>query len=60
LAREVMARRLRAELALRGNDPMRGPAASTGAGDGARVTQKLPPLGSTRGLALGSTKLART
>jgi hypothetical protein len=60
LAREVMARRLCAELALRGNNPMRGPAASAGAGDGARVAQDVPPLGSTRALALGSTKLART
>jgi hypothetical protein len=60
-----MARRLRAELALRGNDPMRGPEAGAGAGTKkpggrARVAQKVPPLGSMRGLALGSTPLART
>ena len=65
MARDVMARRLRAEFALRGNDPMRGPAAGAGAGTkqpegGARVARKVPPLGSTRGLALGSTQLART
>ena len=65
LAREVMARRLRAELALRGNDPMRGPAAGADPetkqpADGARVDRKVPPLGSTPCLALGSTKLART
>jgi hypothetical protein len=65
LAREVMARRLRAELALRGNDPMRGPEAGAGAGTkqpggGARVARNVPPLGSMRGLALGSTTLART
>jgi hypothetical protein len=65
LAREVMARRLRAELALRGNDPMRGPPAGAGPetkqpADGARVARKVPPLGSTRALALGSTQLART
>jgi hypothetical protein len=65
LAREVMARRLRAEFALRGNDPMRGPEAGAGPGTkqpggGARVARKAPPLGSTRGLALGSTTLART
>ena len=60
LAREVMARRQRAELALRGNDPMRGPAAGAGAGGGARVAPAVPPLGSTRGVALGSTTLART
>jgi hypothetical protein len=65
LAREVLARRLRAELALRGNDPMRGPAAGADPETkqpvgGARVARKVPPLGSTRGLALGSTPLART
>jgi hypothetical protein len=65
LAREVMARRLRAELALHGNDPMRGPAAGADPGTKkpggrARVAQKVPPLGSTRALALGSTTLAQT
>jgi hypothetical protein len=65
LAREVTARRVRAESALRGNDPMRGPAAGAGAagagvGGGARVARKVPALGSTRGLALGSTTLAPT
>jgi hypothetical protein len=54
LAREVMARRLRAALALRGNDPKRGPAA------GAPDARKVPRLGSMRGLALGSTTLAPT
>jgi hypothetical protein len=64
LAREVVARRLRAELALRGNDPMRGPVgAGPGtkqSGGGARVAPQVPPLGSTWALALGSTQLART
>ena len=65
MAREVRARRLRAEFALRGNDPMRGPEAGADPGTkkpggGARVAQKVPPLGSMRGLALGSTTLART
>jgi len=60
LAREVMRRRLRAELALRGNDPIRGSAASAGSGAGARVALGVPRLGSMRALALGSTTLART
>jgi hypothetical protein len=60
LAREVTARRVRAELALRGNDPMRGPAAGAGVGEGTRVARKVPALGSTRGLTLGSTTLALT
>jgi hypothetical protein len=60
LAREVVVRRLRAELALRGNDPMRGLAADTGAGRGARIALRTPRLGATRTLALGSTTLART
>jgi hypothetical protein len=65
LARDVRARRRRAELALRGNDPMRGPEAGADPGTkkpggGARVARKVPPLGSMRGLALGSTTLART
>jgi hypothetical protein len=69
LAREVMARRLRAELALRGNDPMRGPMGAgrrtKQPGGGAQVASfgpplGGPPLGSTRALALGSTPLART
>ena len=60
LAREVMKRRLRAEMALRGNDPIRGNAASAGAGGGAQVASAATGLGSTRGVALGSTTLART
>jgi hypothetical protein len=69
LAREVMARRLRAELALRGNDPTRGPMGAgrrtKQPGGGAQVASfgpplGGPPLGSTRALALGSTPLART
>ncbi len=76
LAREVLARRLRAELALRGNDPMRGPAAGAAPGgvaqerltrlgeglpDGAaRVAPTLTGLGPRKALALGSTTLART
>jgi hypothetical protein len=65
LAREVRARRLRAEFASRGNDPMRGPAAGAGVGtkkpgDGAWIAQEVPPSGSTRGLALGGTQLAWT
>ena len=60
LAREVEKRRLRAEVALRGNDPIRGPVAGVGAAGGARVALAVTGLGSTRRVALGSTTLART
>ena len=58
LAREVEKRRLRAEAGLRGNDPIGGPVPAAGAGDAARVAPGT--VGSTRGVALGGTTLART
>ncbi len=60
LARELEKRRLRAEVGLRGNDPIRGNAAGAGAGDGARAARAVTGLGLMRGAALGSTTLART
>jgi hypothetical protein len=60
LAREVMARRLRAELASRGNDPMRGSVAGAGVGGGTRGAREVPSLDPTRGSALGGTTPART
>jgi len=60
LAREVEKRRLRAEVGLRGNDPIRGKTAGAGAGGEARVAPAVTGLGSTRSLALGGTTLART
>ena len=68
LAREVMLRQLRAALAARGNDPMQGVGAGRQAGTprndpmqgAARGAPGQAPAGSARGVALGSTTLART
>jgi hypothetical protein len=60
LAREVEKRRLRAEVGLRGNDPIRGKAAGAGAGDGARVALAGPLVGSTPALEAGGTTLRGT
>jgi hypothetical protein len=60
LARGVLKRRLRAEVGLRGNDPIRGKTAGAGAGGEARVAPAVTGLGSTRSSALGGTTLART
>ncbi len=59
LARELEKRWLRAGVGLRGNDPIGGPTAGAGAGDAGRVVLAGPRVGSTRGLALGGTTLAR-
>ncbi len=64
LAREVEKRRLRAEAGRRGNDPsgndpIGGNAAGAGAAGGAQVVLAVTGSGSVRGLALGSTTLAR-
>ena len=57
LAREVMKRRLQAELALRGNDPIRGEVADAAAAGGERVALAGSWVGSARSLAIGSTAL---
>ncbi len=70
LAREVEKRRLRAEVGVRGNDPICGNASGAGAAKAdapaggavgmVRVAPAVTGLASTRALALGSTQLART
>jgi hypothetical protein len=57
LAHEVMARRLRAKVGLRSNDPIGGPVTVAGAGDQARVASAVAGLGLARSMALGSARL---
>ena len=60
LVREVGKQQLRAEVGLRGNDPVRGLAAGAGQGGGGPVVLAAgTEVGSTRGLAISSTTLAR-
>jgi hypothetical protein len=55
-----MKRRLQAELALRGNDPIRGEVADAAAAGGERVALAGSWVGSARSLAIGSTTLGGT